>query len=261
MTKRKEEQKELLKHDEFLSWMEHTAQYIHDNPQKVLRISAVIVICLLAGYFAVYYTTTAKEKKASALYHAQKFTFLAHDDPSFEPKFESEEKKNEKALVELDSFLKGASGIERDQALLTKAALFVEQERYEEAVTVYQELSSRSGVIGVLALIALGDMELGTGQTERAIDYFSRGLQNRERAHFEDVLRLRLAKAQEEAGDRDKAILELETVVQKYQAIEEQSRSPLYGEAKETLDRLQAEMGTVDTGLGSDVSGTTVQGE
>jgi len=201
MTKRKEERRELLKHDEFLTKMELAARYIQAHPRKVSMWVAVVVLVLagIAGGINVY---RGKQDQAAAnLYNARNAFLRTADDANFDTKYETEKEKNEAALKELDELLASASGASRFQGLIYKASCLMELGQMDDAVSTYEELAKAPGEYGIMGLLGLGDLYVGREDYDKGLDYFRQVDGKSGKEFFEDIVKMRIATAQEKKGD------------------------------------------------------------
>jgi len=241
MTKRKEARRELLKHDEFLSTMELGARYIQNNPKTVGAWVGAIVIILAAIAGWMNYRHVAADKDAAALYRVEKSFLRPLDDPFAAIQFKMPKEKNEAALAELDTYLETAKGNSRSQALIYKAACEMELGKTQEAEKTYKELSKGKGAFAMMAQFALGDLAIGRKEYDQAISSYKQILSNPEKHLFADLATFRIAKAYQAKGDLKNAELELEGLVQKYDALDVAEQPPVHRDAKTLLEEIKSE--------------------
>ncbi len=241
MTKRKDRRRELLKQDEFLSSMERAVRYAQANPRKVGMwvFTVVVVLSLIAG--GLKYTQITKDKNAEALYQAERTYLRPLDDAAFDTKYETEKEKNEAALKSLDTYVSKASGNDRAQGLIYKASCQMELGKMDEAEATYSELAKESGSYGAIGQIGLGDIYFGKKDYDKALGSYKKVLSNRDKALFDDFVKLRISVLYKEKGDLENAELELESLVQKYDSLEDAEKPPLYQDAKTLLEEIKGD--------------------
>ena len=239
MTKRKEARRELLKHDEFLTKMERAARFIQTNPSKISMWVALVVLVLAGVAGGINYYQNNMDKAASGLYLAEKSFLRTLDDPDSETKFETEKEKNEASLKELEAYTSQSSGKNRLQALFYKASCEMELGLVDQAQETYTEISKDSGEYGIMGLICLGDLNMGKDDFAKALENYKEIDNKSGKPLFEDIVKYRIAKAYQKSGDLKSAEMELESLVQKYETLENTQKPPVHQDALDLLEEIK----------------------
>jgi len=241
MTKRKDKRRELLKQDDFLNSMERAVRYAQANPRKVGSwvFGVVVLLSVIAG--GMKYFQVKKNSDAEALYKAEKSFLRTIDDPFSDVKYETMAEKNEAALKVLQAYAEEASGDNRAQGLVYKASCQMDLGKMDEVESTYKELAKVPGSYGAIGLMGLGDIYMGKEEYDKAIEFYNQILTNADKGLFEDLVKFRVASAYKKKGDLKSAEIELESLVQKYDALEEGEKPPVHQDAKTMLEEIKKE--------------------
>lgn len=240
MTKRKDERRELLKEDEFLSLMERAIQYAKGHKQNVMFgvIGFFVLIAVAIGGYE--WSKVNEDKAAATLFEVEQMMQSAVDDPQAEHKFDSEQAKNEALLAKLNELIARESGIVAEQANLHKIAVLVNLGRDDETLAVYETLAKNKSAVGLWALIGLGDYYVGHDQSDQALNYYNQVLARKDgKELYEDLVNFKMAECLSKKGDKPTAREKLESIVAKYQDAEE--KAPIFQKAQTMLDEINQE--------------------
>ncbi|MCB1042139.1 MAG: tetratricopeptide repeat protein [Acidobacteria bacterium] len=239
MTKRKDEIRELLKEDEFLSYMERGIKYAQANRSRVIMAAVAFFVAIGAAIGMYEWQKVRSDKSAQALYEVEDMLLRSIDDPLAKVKFESEKEKNEAVLAKLDEVISSDSGVVADQARLHKVAVLVNLGRQAEAVKMYEDMSRSGGLMGLFAKMGLADYYLGEGDSEKALTLYNGVINSPEgRSHFEDLAKYRIAECYRKQGDDATAREQLEAIVAKYENADPADQAPIFQKAKSMLDEI-----------------------
>ncbi len=237
MTKRKEQRRELLKEDEFLSYMERGIRYAQSHRSQTVGLVVAFFAVIGIGIGIFEWNKSKHENAAQMLFEVEQLMLQAYDDPDADQKFESEQAKNEAVLGKLDAIIGGQTGISADQAQIHKVAILLNLGRESDALDTYKGLANRSGEMGLFALIGLGDFYLGANQPDEALNFYNQVLARPDgKAAYEDLIKYKMAQCYKEKGDENTAREELESIVGKYESVDD--KAPIFQQAKTMLDEI-----------------------
>ncbi len=236
MTKRKDQRRELLKEDEFLSILERIARYAQNEPRKMLIgvIGFVVVLALIFGGMA--YIRGQRTASAATLYDAEKILAANLEDENSEFKFASEQDKYEAALEKLDEVISSTSGAAKHQAIAYKISCLVNLGRQDEVEGLYKTLANAPG-FKTFGLMGLGDYHLARGQHQEALAQFER-LSDSGLASVGELAYYKKAQCYKAMGENDKARDELNKILNRS---EENAQSPMTAKARALMDELEGE--------------------
>ncbi|MCB9396930.1 MAG: hypothetical protein H6510_03860 [Acidobacteria bacterium] len=241
MTKRKEERRELLKQDEFLTRMERAIRYSQDHASRVMMLVAagIVVVGLIFGLQA--FRSHQDHQAAQVLYKGEKILLTEADDPQAELKFEDEKAKNEAALAELEKAISSTTGEIQAQARVRAIGCLVALGRNEDTLAHYEALSKSNGIYASLGYMGLGEYYRAKKDYAKALQAFNDCFNTLSGTDgLADLLKYRIAMTYKDQGDTAKAIQELEVLINKY--AEDTSKQPtFYSKAKTLLDDLKKE--------------------
>lgn len=242
MTKRKEERRELLKEDEFLSFMERAVRFAQNQSQKVavIAVAAIAVVALIIGGAHLH---RAQKMKASAeLYEAEKIIDTSLDDPYTKLGFEDDTQRLETALKSLDRVLAESSGEVADQARVQKIRCLIDLGRDEEVLPLYRELANSSNVFKAFGLLGIGDYLRNKGQHDEALAAYNQLLADGDlKLLFEDLVKYHMAQCFHGKGDHTTARNELEALIAKLEARDQSQQSPILPDARDLLEQVNRE--------------------
>ena len=243
MTKRKDERRELLKEDEFLSFLERVARFIQQKPKKVAvwSIVAVVVLALFFGWLD--YRKGVRDTQARALYEAEKILATSLDDDTSEFKFSSEAEKYQAALAALDKVIKVESGVVRQQALVHKIAVFTNLGRQDELEPIYRELASGDRGLGFIGVMGLGDLFYAQGNYKEALEKYRSLLGMDGIPKMKDLVGYKAAQCYRGLGDLTNARQELIDLIARYEGEEESAKPPIVQKAQDLLAELEKDSG------------------
>lgn len=241
MTKRKEQRRELLKEDEFLSFVEKAIKYAQDNSKRVLTITAIVVVGLIVIFGGLRLWERSREQNAEALYQAEKIMDTDLEDPNADLKFETETAKFEAAIEALDQVIDSQSGAIRDQAIIRKIACLMNLGRQLEVEPLYRQLAESRGAFDGLGEIGLGDFYAAQGEYDQALDHYNKALTRQQGTAYEDLIHLKMAQSFKDKGDLTTARVEIDALMAKLDAQPQEQRSPLYQKAKDLQNTLGVE--------------------
>lgn len=240
MTKRKEERRELLKEDEFHSFLERMARYIQQNSKQV-TVFAVAALAALAAFFMwIQHLDGKRNDQAQALYAAEKIISTDISDENAELKFDSEKAKYEAALVELDKVIDSQSGIVKQQAILQKVSTLVHLGRQDEIEALYKDVVENDQGLKAFGLMGLGDYYHAKEQYQNAREQYGKLESLRGVPDLSDLVRYKVALSYKEEGDLDNAKTQLDQLVQSYEGTEDDAaKPPILAKAQQLLDELE----------------------
>jgi len=242
MTKRKDERRELLKEDEFHSFLERVARYSQQNSRQVTIAAAATLILLAAFFLWIRHLDTKRNDQAQELYSAEKILNTDLNDEQAELKFDSENAKYEAALKELDTVIASNSGVVKQQAIIQKVSALVHLGRQDEIEGLYQELAASDQGLKAFALMGLGDLYLSEGRYKEARDQYSQLEGLRGVPKMADLVRYKMAVCYKEEGELDSAKAELDQLVQSYSDEDDASKPPIFNKARQLLDELEKDV-------------------
>ncbi|MDJ0834917.1 MAG: hypothetical protein QNK37_00290 [Acidobacteriota bacterium] len=244
MTKRKDERRELLKEDEFLSGMEKAARYMQQNPAQVL-IALAVFLGLVAA-LTIYQAQNLKSanQRASAIYEAEKILQTNIDDETAELKFANNREKYEAALAKLNEVIPELSGIARHQAMVMKIGCLTSLGVTEELAELYGELADQGeGSVKLIGMMGQADLNLAEGRYDEAIDIYDRiEAAKLNGAAYEDLIIYKKALCLKGKGDETTARQELAALVDRYEGDESaQGEPPVLIKVRELLEELEGD--------------------
>ncbi len=245
MTKRKEERRELLKEDEFLSFLEKIARYIERNPRRVI-LGTVLVLAALALFFGML-SFFKKEQEASArsLYQAEKILNTRIDDEQAELKFADEKEKNEAALAELNKVIDSEGGAVRQQAVIYKISCLINLGRNDELEDLYKVLIEEKDGLEFIGAIGLADIYYADGKYKEALDQYNTLINMSGRgADMEDLISYKMAQCYLASGDPTSAKQKLSALINKYANKDESEKHPILPKAQELLNEIEKQSAT-----------------
>jgi len=239
MTKRKEERRELLKQDEFLTRMERIFRALQENPRQVYLAGAGVLLLLGLLVGAQVFRGNRMEKGALGLYQGEKILLSGIDDATAERKFASEKEKQEAALAEFEKAIAAQSGAIQDQARVRAIGCLVNLGRHGDALPHYQALSKSSGVYAPIGFLGMGDCHRERGEHKAALDAYNAGFSVvTDKDTLFDLFKYRMAQTYVDSGETTNAVAELEALVSKY-ADDPGSQPPYFSKAKTLLEDLR----------------------
>jgi predicted negative regulator of RcsB-dependent stress response len=239
MTKRKEERRELLKQDEFLTRMERVLRALQENPRHLFLAGAafLLVLALIVGFQV--FRSNRVEEGALALFQGEKILLTELDDAQAERKFASEAEKQEAALVEFERAIATQSGEIQAQARIRAIGCLVNLGRPADTLPHYQALSKSQGVYAPIGFLGMGDCLREQGDFKAALDAYNAGFSVvTDKDTLFDLFKYRMAQTYVDSGDSNNAIAELEALVSKY-ADDPGSQPPYFSKAKTMLEDLR----------------------
>jgi len=240
MTKRKQERRELLKEDEFLSMMERWVLYAQKNTRQVLVLVGAIFVALIAFFAYLHYSRVKSEKAAAHLYEAEKILTTQIDDQESDLEFASEAEKNIAALKVLDEIIASESGTPRYQAMVYKLTCLMNLGRNDDVEPLYQELLQGPHPFEELGLQGLGDYYFAAEDYDKALDYFNRLVASATSMGLSDQAKYDMARCYKAKGDLASARVELDALIAKFEGKEPSEVPPIVQQAKQLLAELDA---------------------
>ena len=237
MTKRKDERRELLKEDEFLSTLERIAQYIQQNPKPVFAWSAAVLVGLAIFFGILSYQESQKAQSSRALYRAEKILNTEIDDDSAELKFASEREKLEAALIELDQVIASQSGAAKNQAIIHKIRCMIDLGRRDGLDGLYKELAENGGDFQFFGMMGLADFYVSEKKYEDALAQYNRIL-NQRGLSFSDLVHYRKAICYQDMGKIEEAKTELNQIISAYNDLEIGEKPSIHAKAQQLLTEL-----------------------
>ena len=250
MTKRKEERRELLKEDEFLTILERAAEYIQKEPRAV-AIYCGAALLALASIFGVFaYLENAREQRAKALYDAERVLYTDLDDANADFQFETETEKLEKALEKLDEVIGGQGGLVKTQAQFHKIGVLVALGRQDQAEAIYKDIIAAKDRFQFLALNGLADYYLEKGEYEAALEQCNQlSSISGEVGNFEDFAQFKMARCYQKMGKDQEAKDKLTSLMAKYDGQPDQP--PILARAKTLLEEIDRDLAAVSGSTGN----------
>ena len=247
MTKRKDKQRELLKEDEFLSFLERIARYIQQNTKIVLLYTgaALALLALFFGWMA--YLEKKQNQQAHRLYQAEKILATELKDDKADQFFETDAERKEAAIIELDAIIAENSGTIRQQAMIQKIGCLVNLGRQEECEALYRELAEKDHGFRFIGLMGLGELYMAKGEHQQALEQFSRILTLRGLADLDPLVTYKKAECYHESGDLENAKHELDTLIGKFEDEPDAGKKPpILTKATDLRDKIIAKMPAAD---------------
>jgi tetratricopeptide (TPR) repeat protein len=244
MTKRKDERRELLKEDEFLSILERCARFVQQNTKQV-AIYAVVVLAVLAIFFWwMSHRQQQRQDRAEVLYKAEKILDTPLEDENADHYFETAQARYEAALVELDKIIAEESGLLKHQAIVHKIGCLIDMGRQEETIPLYEELIQNGKSLAYLGLMGMADMYRAKGDYDQARVYYNRVLDaGRGTPDLEGFVQFRTAQTYQDAGDLENAKRELDALIGKFEGVEDLAQQPpILQRARQLRDEIEAEL-------------------
>jgi len=231
MTKRKDERRELLKEDEFLSILERAARHIRENRTQAILIGAGAIVVLAAIFGAIAWQRSQSHQAAGTLYQAERIlgADLESEDDEFD--FPNEKARYEAALAELDQVIAKTSGAAKHQALSYKATCLINLGRHDELESVYRELADAPG-FRVFGLMGMGDYYYARDRYEEALAQFRKLAET----DAGDAAHYKLAMTYKALSQNEEARAELDKILNKPEGA---AASPYQAKAQELLDAME----------------------
>lgn len=238
MTRRKKERRELLKDDEFHSFLEQWALKIKEEPGKILGIAggAIVALGLLFGFLS--YSEKAELKQAATLFEAEKIMRTSLDDPNADYQFKTQKEKYDAALAEVDKAIANSSGATLSQAKALKIKMLIDLGRDDEIESLYKDLAASKGSFRIQGLTGLGDYYMAKGRYDDALAQYNE-LANGQGStpDLEEWAKLKMAECHKAKGDVEAAKRELTELVSRY--AEDAEAPPSVALAKTLLEEMQ----------------------
>jgi predicted negative regulator of RcsB-dependent stress response len=247
MTKRKDERRELLKEDEFLSFLERIAQYIEQNSRKSLGIALGVLAFLAIIFGWISYSNRQADNRARDLYRAESILEADLQNQNDEFDFENETERYEAALAELDRLIDRQSGLVRQQALVHKVKVLTALGRFDEIEQVYQQLHDGGGQLSFMGAFGLAELKRQSGAFDEAMELYSE-LRNGGgfMPDFDEFVEYHMALTSKEKGDLEDASRRLNEMINRYEG--QQSEPPILARARTLLEEVQGALPDEENG-------------
>ena len=198
-----------------------TEQFIEKN-QKIILIVVGVVVVIVLGFFGfrrLYLEPKEKEAQAQ-MFMAEKY-------------------------FEMDSINKALNGDGNykgfldiiDQYGITKCGnlshyyagiCFLKKGEYEKAIEHLKKFSSGDQIMGPMASMAIGDAYMELKQTDKAIEYYLEGADQKKNEFTTPVILMKAGWAYEEQGKYDKALDVYKRIKDEYPRSNEGREAPKY---------------------------------
>ena len=242
MTKRKDERRELLKEDEFLSILEQAARYIQQEPKKILgtTVAVIAVMALFFGWLA--FQEEKRDKSAQSLYTIEKMLAAPVGEEDDEFKFETAEEKFAKVDEELTRFIQENSGVVKEQAMVYKIGTLINLGRQDELEALYLQLIKKSRGMRFMGIYGLADLYLSQEKYEQALEQYNRLLNlGGGTPDLGELVKFKMAACYHKKGDLPSAKQELSNLMLKYEDQDNSKQHPIYTQAKQLLEEIEKE--------------------
>lgn len=243
MTKRKDERRELLKEDDFLSFLERSAQYISQNRQRVLIISLAVFAGLIAIFGMRTYLESQRYDQAGLIYQVEEILQVDPNETRPEFQFDTDKERYEAAHAKLEEILPQLDGSSRVQGLLYKVECMTMLGKTEGIDGVLKEIADSGNLLAFVGVVGLGDFYLAEEQYDDAIAQYNRLLRLPPAPEMDVLANYKIAQVHQDRGDLDKAKKALQDLKAKYDDADPGSKPPLMTDVDTLLEELNAATG------------------
>ena len=245
MTKRKDERKELLKEDEFLSFLQRVARYIQENPQNTVLMAIAGLILLAVLFGGLSFQKKAGLEKAAILYQAEQILDTDLNDENAKLKFASEKEKYEAALEKCDELIQAQSGIIQQQATVYKIHCLISLGRHDQLEALYQSLVDKDYGFKMFGHMGLADKYRSEKNYSNALAHYNELLLAKGSApSLKELAKFKMAQTQKESGDLASAKETLSELIAKFEKVEQSEQPPILAQAKQLLTELEEDAST-----------------
>jgi tetratricopeptide (TPR) repeat protein len=207
--------KKQIKQDEFVTFFERVNTWARSHVEEVR--ATVVGIVILAGVLGgLYYFRVDRAQSAARAFGEALDIFETPVGPNPSGStFASKEEKYNRAMTAFDGVVERYASLPLGRRARYYAALCrIELDRLDDAAKDLEAVAKTKSVDADLARLALADLELRRGATDRAVDLYQKLLDEPDSPLPRDHVLMRMASALERAGRTEDAAQELLKVTQ-----------------------------------------------